>query len=104
VFDALELLGGVAGDAGGLLRVLGVGRRLPVAFDLGEQLGGLCEQFLTQVPELVGGLRDVDVLGGEQVLVGGAATRHLLGLGLGGGHLGLQRSDARAGSADLRVE
>ena len=75
VLDALEFLGGVvAGDAGGLLRVLGVGGRLPVAFDLGEQLGGLGEQFLAEVPELVGGVRDLDVLGGEQVLVGGAAA------------------------------
>ncbi len=105
VLDALEFLGGVvAGDAGGLLRVLGVGGRLAVAFDLGEQFGGLGEQFLAQVPELVGGVGDLDVLGGEQVLVGGATALHLLGLGLGGGHLRLQRGDVRAGSADLRVE
>ena len=105
VLDALEFLGGgVAGDAGGLLGVLGVGGRLPVAFDLGEQLGGLREQFLAQVPELVGGVRDLHVLGGQQVLVGGATALYLLGLGLGGGHLRLQRADVRAGPADLRVE
>ena len=105
VLDALEFLGGVvARDAGRLLGVLGVGGRLAVAFDLGEQFGGLGEQFLAEVPELVGGVGDVDVLGGEQVLVGGASALHLLGLGLGGGHLRLQRGDVGAGSADLRVE
>ncbi len=105
VFDAFEFLGGVvAGEAGGLLRVFGVGGCLAVAFDLGEQFGGLGEQFLAQVPELVGGVGDLDVLGGEQVFVGGATALHLLGLGFGGGHLRLKWGDVRAGSADLRVE
>jgi hypothetical protein len=63
VLDAFEFLGGVvAGDASGLLRVLGVGGRFPVAFDLGEQFGSLGEQFLAQVPELVGGVGDLDIL------------------------------------------
>ena len=105
VLDALEFLGGVvAGDAGGLLGVLGVGGCLAVAFDLGEHFGGLGEQFLAQVPELVGGVGNVDVVGGEQVFVGGTTALDLLGLGLGGSHLGLQRGDVRAGAADLRVE
>jgi len=105
VLDALEFLGGVvAGDARGLLRVFGVGGRLPVAFDLGEQFGGLGEQFVAQVPELVGGVGNLDVLGGQQVLVGGAPTGDLLGLGLGGGDLGLQRGEVGAGAADLGVE
>jgi hypothetical protein len=101
----LEFLGGVvAGDARGLLGVLGVGGRLPVAFDLGEQLGGLGEQFFAEVPELVGGVRDLDALGGEQVVVGGAPALYLLSFGLGGVQLRLQRGDVRAGSADLGVE
>ena len=103
MFDALEFLGGVvAGDAGGLLGVLGVGGRLAVAFDLGEHFGGLGEQFLAQVPELVGGVGNVDVVGGEQVFVGGTTALDLLGLGLGGSHLGLQRGDVRAGAAAAR--
>lgn len=105
VFDALELLGDiVAGDAGSLLRVLGVGGCLSVSFDLGEQFGGLREQFLAKVPELVCGVGYFDTLGGQHVLVGRSAALHLLGLGLGGGDLRLQRSDVRAGTADLRVE
>jgi hypothetical protein len=47
---------------------------------------------------------NVDVVGVEQVLVGGATALDLLGLGLGGGHLRLQRGDVGAGTADLRVE
>ena len=105
VLDALEFLGRiVSGNARGLLRVLRVGGRLAVAFDLGQQLGGLGEQFFAQVPEFVGGVRDLDVVSGEQVFVGGATALDLFGLGPGGRHLGLQRRDVRTGPADLGVE
>ncbi len=43
-------------------------------------------------------------MGGEQVFVGGTTALDLLGLGLGGSQLRLQRGDVRAGSADLRVQ
>ena len=69
-----------------------------------DQIGSDLRQFLAQVPELVGGVGNVDVVGGEQVFVGGAAALDLLGFGLGGGDLGLQRGDVGAGAADLRVE
>ena len=62
MLDAFEFLGGVvAGDTGGLLGVLGVGGGLAVAFDFGEQLGGVGEQFLAEVPEFVGGVGNFDV-------------------------------------------
>jgi hypothetical protein len=41
-------------------------------------------------------------VGGEQVFVGGTTALDLLGLGLGGSHLGLQRADVRAGAAAAR--
>ena len=105
MLDAAQFLGGVvAGHARDLLRVLGVGGRLAATVELGQQLGGLSAEFLTQVPELVGGVGDVQVLRGEQRFVGGAAPRDLLGLRLGARHLRLQRTDAGTRSADLRVE
>ena len=105
VLDPAEFLCGVVtGDPCGLLRVLGVGGRLAAAVEFGEQFGGLTGEFVTQIPELVGGLRDVQVLRGEQGFVGGAPARHLLGLRLGARHLRLQRPDARTRPADLCVE
>ena len=105
VLDAAQLLCGVVtGDPRGLLRVLGVGGRLAPAVEFGEQFGGLAGEFVTQIPELVGGIRDVQALRGDQRLVGGASPRHLLGLRLGARHLRLQRPDARARPADLCVE
>ena len=88
LLDAAQLLRGVvARDAGGLLGVLGVGRGLPVAFHPGQQLGGLGEQLLTQIPELLGAAGHLQPLREDEVLVGAAPTRHLFGLGLGGGDL-----------------
>ena len=105
VLDALEFLGRVVpGDAGGLLRVFGVGGGLPAAVQFGQQFGDLGGEFLTQIPELVGGVGDVDVLGCQHRLIGRSAPRHLFGLRLRTGHLGLQRPEAGAGSADLGVE
>ena len=105
LLDAAQLLGGlVAGHAGGLLGVLGVGRGLPVALHPGQQLGSLGEQLLAQVPELLRAAGHLQPLSEDEILVGAAPPRYLLGLGLGGGHLGLQRSDARARTADLGVD
>ena len=62
VLDAAQLLCGVVtGDPCSLLGVLGVGGRLAPAVEFGEQFGGLAGEFLTQIPELVGGIRDVHV-------------------------------------------
>ena len=61
------------------------------------------EQFFAEVAEFVGGVGDFNVLGGEQVFVGGATAGDLLGFGFGGGDLGLQRGDVDAGFDDLGV-
>ena len=105
VFDAFEFLGRViAGHPGGLLGVLGIGGGLPSAVELDSQTGGLFGQLLTQIPELVRGLGHLDTVRADHLRVGGVPAGDLLGLRLGGRDLGLQRTDAGAGPADLRVE
>ena len=105
MFDAAQLpCRIVSRDAGDLLRVLGVGGRLPAAVERRQQFGGRRAEFLTQIPELVCGVGHVQTLPGDHRLIGGAAPGDLFGLRLGGCHLRLQRTDARTRAADLGVE